>query len=136
MSKPLNKKSSSKKKSAIKKKIAKKKELAVKKIVKSKTTTKKKVNPSSKEVSILEKLKKVYTKFVLRKGPNADSQLCEIWSMDPPDILESTRQIRAIEAEFNITIEEDDAAELFDMSLIEASDYILKMIELQKLNSF
>jgi uncharacterized Zn finger protein len=130
----------SEKKKVAKKKIAKKKNLLVKEskkigrteTPKSKKTSNKKPNHSSKEISILENLKDLYRKFVPRKELNGDSQLCMIWPMNPPDVLENTRQIIFIEATFNITIKEDEALELFDMSLKEASTYIQKLIELQK----
>jgi hypothetical protein len=58
--------------------------------------------------------------------------MCLFWSIkNPPDILEGTKQLEAIEAEFEIEITEDEAVEMYDMNLQEASEYIQKLIMVQ-----
>jgi len=58
-----------------------------------------------------------------------DSQMCCFWSIDnPPDVLEVTDQLEEIQAEFNIAISEDEAVEMYDMTLQEASDCIQALI--------
>ena len=44
-----------------------------------------------------------------------------MWSTyDPPDIVEGTQPFQEIENAFGITIEDDDAFEMYDMALNEA----------------
>jgi len=60
---------------------------------------------------------------------NKDSQMCCFWSIDnPPDVLEATDQLEEIQAEFDINVSEDEAVEMYDMTLQEASDYIQALI--------
>jgi hypothetical protein len=79
---------------------------------------------------IFKKLCDIYNKYVKHGKPTTDSQLCLIWPVfDPPDVLETTQQHIDIENSFDITIEEKDAVEMFDMTLKEASifiEYLLK----------
>jgi len=57
--------------------------------------------------------------------PNANTQMCLFWATtNPPDILEGTKQLEKIEAEFDIDIDESEAVEMYDMNLLEASEYI------------
>jgi len=52
-----------------------------------------------------------------------------MWSTnDPPDIVDDTEPINDIESAFDIVIDEDDALELYDMSLEEAAKRIIKFI--------
>jgi len=58
--------------------------------------------------------------------------MCLLWSTsNPPDVLEVTKQLGAIEAEFKVEISEDKAVEMYDMNLQEASEYILQFINTQ-----
>ena len=78
---------------------------------------------------IFEKLCNIYKKYVKRGKPNKDSQLWRIWPIfDPPDVLETTQQHIDIENTFDITIEEEDAVEMFDMNLKEASLFIESLL--------
>ncbi len=53
-----------------------------------------------------------------------------MWSTnDPPDIIEGTEPFCDIEDVFNISINEDDALDLYDMNLNNAAKFI---IEIQK----
>jgi hypothetical protein len=84
---------------------------------------------------ILEQLYKIFREYVGHMEPNENSQFCIMWALDdPPDVLEITPQIGSIEEAFDISLSEDDAVELFDMSLLEASFRIQKAIE-SNLNS-
>ncbi|OQB35488.1 MAG: hypothetical protein BWY09_02286 [Candidatus Hydrogenedentes bacterium ADurb.Bin179] len=56
--------------------------------------------------------------------------MCCMWSTDnPPDIIEGTEPFESIEAAFGIVIDEDEALELYDMTLQEAAK---RIIELQR----
>lgn len=51
-----------------------------------------------------------------------------MWSTnDPPDEIEGTEPFCDIENAFNITISDDDALELYNMTLKEALAYIKKI---------
>ncbi|NOQ86719.1 MAG: hypothetical protein GQ554_07560 [Deltaproteobacteria bacterium] len=53
-----------------------------------------------------------------------------MWSTDyPPDIIEGTEPFADIEAAFGITIDEEEALNLYDMVLEEA---VLRIMELRK----
>jgi len=62
---------------------------------------------------------------------NSDSkQMCCMWSTnDPPDEIEGTEPFCDIEDAFDISINEDDALDLYDMNLNDAAKFI---IEVQK----
>lgn len=52
-----------------------------------------------------------------------------MWSVNnPPDIIEGTPPFLDIEKAFNISINEDECLELYDMELDEATEKISKMI--------
>ncbi len=58
--------------------------------------------------------------------------MCLFWSTkNSPDILENTKQLEAIENEFEIGINEVEAVEMYDMNLLEASKYIQELVETQ-----
>ena len=81
---------------------------------------------------VLNKLFILFERYSPESKPNADSQMCLLWSIkNPPDVLEGTIQLEAIEAEFEITITEDEAVEIYDMNLQEASEYIQELIKTQ-----
>ena len=47
--------------------------------------------------------------------------MCGMWSISrPPDVIENTAPIRDIEKIFDISIDEDDCLELYDMNIEEA----------------
>ncbi len=80
----------------------------------------------------LNKLLLLFKKYSPKGKPSADSQMCLLWSIkNPPDVLEETKQLEAIEAEFEIEIAEDEAVEMYDMNLLEASEYIQQLIAAQ-----
>lgn len=55
--------------------------------------------------------------------------MCCMWSVNnPPDIIEGTPPFLDIEKAFNISINEDECLELYDMELDEATEKISKMI--------
>ncbi len=78
---------------------------------------------------ILNNLLILYGKYSIKSKPTPDSQMCFLWSIkNPPDVLEGTKQLYAIKAEFKIEISEDEAVKIYDMNLQEASEYIIKLI--------
>jgi len=76
-----------------------------------------------------ENLHRIYDKHRLKYKENSDSkQMCCMWSTyDPPDIIERTEPFCDIEETFGICIEDDDALELYDMDLDEATKRIMEM---------
>ena len=76
-------------------------------------------------------LHQIYEKHRRKYKENSDSkQMCCMWSTnDPPDIIEGTEPFCDIEDVFNISINEDDALDLYDMNLNDAAKFI---IEIQK----
>ena len=80
-----------------------------------------------------ETLYKIYKKYQKRYKGNPDSeQMCCMWSTyNPPDIIEGTKPFRDIEHAFNISIDNDDALDLYDMHLDEAAK---RIIEIRKRN--
>lgn len=74
----------------------------------------------------------LYERYSPKSKPTADSQMCLLWSIkNPPDVLEGTKQLDTIEAEFKIEITENEAVKLYDMNLQEASEYITQLITVQ-----
>ena len=76
-------------------------------------------------------LHQIYEKHRRKYKENSDSkQMCCMWSTnDPPDVIEGTEPFCDIEDVFNISINEDDALDLYDMNLNNAAKFI---IEIQK----
>ena len=79
---------------------------------------------------IYNRLHRIYKKH-LKRYKNPDSkQMCCMWSTnDPPDIIEDTEPFANIEAAFDITIDDDEASNLYDMNL---GDAALRIMEIQK----
>lgn len=78
---------------------------------------------------IYKKLSEIYKKYHPQDIPSRESQLGVLWDItDPPENLELTEPLRDIETRFDIEIFEDEAVELFDMNLGEASTFIEKMM--------
>ena len=73
--------------------------------------------------SIFRKIHEICNKHRRNHPENGDSkQMCCMWSTnDPPDVIEDTEPLNDIQAVFNIIIDEDDALDLYDMDLEEAS---------------
>lgn len=80
-----------------------------------------------------ETLRDIYQKHRRKYRENSDSeQMCCMWSTNnPPDIIEGTKPLENIEDAFGIIIDEDEALELYDMTLQEAAR---RIIELQQRN--
>lgn len=79
---------------------------------------------------IYAKLYQIYKKYQKKYRHNPDShQMCCMWStVNPPHILETTKQIHDIEKAFDIHLDEMQAIELYDMKLDEAARRILEMM--------
>ncbi len=82
---------------------------------------------------IKEKLFRIYKKYQeLHKGNPDSLQMFCMWSTtDPPDILEDSPPFQDIETVFNISIDEDNCLELYDMDLDEAVAKIANIIKKQ-----
>jgi hypothetical protein len=82
---------------------------------------------------IYEMLFQIFMKHKKRyKNPPKSKDLACMWSIsDPPDIIEDTPPFHDIEKAFNITLDEDECLELYNMDLDEATDRITIMIKNQ-----
>lgn len=82
---------------------------------------------------IYEMLFQIFMKYKKRyKNPPKSLQLACMWSItNPPDIIEDTPPFHDIEKAFNISIDEDECLELYDMDLNDATDKIANMIQNQ-----
>jgi hypothetical protein len=76
----------------------------------------------------------IYDKHRRKYRGNSDTkQMCCMWSThNPPDTLLDTQPIYDIEDAFNIKIDEDEAMEIYDMTLDEALNKIMEMKSIQK----
>ena len=76
----------------------------------------------------------IYNKHRRKYRGNPDSkQMCCMWSTNnPPDTLLNTKLIDDIEDAFNIKIDDDEAMEIYDMTLDEAINKIMDMKGIQK----
>ena len=80
--------------------------------------------------AIYETLYRIYNKHRRRYRENAydSQQMCLMWSTnDPPDEIIGTEPLGDMEAALGIRIDEDEALELYDMSLQEAAREISRM---------
>ncbi len=79
--------------------------------------------------TVYQTLHTIYDRHRRRYRGNPDSkQMCCMWSTyDPPDVIEGTKPFCDIEAAFDIRIDEDDALDLYDMDLDEATRTIVEM---------
>jgi hypothetical protein len=77
------------------------------------------------------KLEEIYNKHRSQYKENGDSkQMCCMWSTDdPPDIVEGTQPFQDIEKAFGIRIEDDDAFEMYEMTLKET---LIRIQQIQK----
>lgn len=76
----------------------------------------------------------IYDKHRRKYRGNSDTeQMCCMWSTNnPPDTILDTQPISDIENAFNIEIDEDEAMEMYDMTLDEAIKKIMEMESIQK----
>ncbi len=84
---------------------------------------------SKKEIH--EKLFQTFMKYKNRyKNPPKSKQMACMWSIaNPPDIIEDTPPFIDIEKTFDISIDDDECFELYDMDLDEATEKIVSMIK-------
>ena len=87
---------------------------------------------------IYSKICKVFRKHSGHIKPSPGTQMCLLWSIDePPDILENTEALNELEKEINFNFDEEEAVEIFDMNIIDATEYIEKLISFcSKLTDF
>jgi hypothetical protein len=71
----------------------------------------------------------IYERHRRKYRGNPDSkQMCCMWSTNnPPDMLTGTQPICDIEKAFNIEIDENEAVEMYDMTLDKAINKIMRM---------
>lgn len=76
----------------------------------------------------------VYGKYRRQYRGNPDSkQMCCMWSTDdPPDTITDTDQWAEIEEKLDMSFEEDEACDLYDMDLDEAAEAIVERMNLSK----
>ncbi|MDA3809030.1 MAG: hypothetical protein PF518_01750 [Spirochaetaceae bacterium] len=75
------------------------------------------------------KLLVIFKKYIPEKKPNEKSQMCLIWSTEKsPDILTETDQMEDLETVFNLDFSEDEAIQIYDMTIAEAAIYIDEII--------
>ena len=81
--------------------------------------------------NIYDKLHEIYQKHRKKYKRNPDSkQMCCLWSTsNPPDVIEDTEPFYDIEDAFDITINDSDCIELYDMELEEAVTKICDIIK-------
>ena len=74
-------------------------------------------------------LHEIYNKHRRNYPENGDSKrMCRMWSTDdPPDVIEGTEPFNDIEAAFDMSTDEGDALDLYDMYLEEATKRILEI---------
>jgi hypothetical protein len=89
------------------------------------------MNYSEKE--IYEKIFQIFMKYKKRyKNPPKSKDMACMWPiMNPPDIIEDTPPFHDIEEAFNISIDEDDCLEIYDMDISGAVDKISNLIQKQ-----
>jgi hypothetical protein len=80
--------------------------------------------------SVYKELYNIYQRYCRLYSNNPDlEQMCCMWSLqEPPDIIWDSPPIEAIEKVFDISIDENDALELYDMYLDEAVEKIMEII--------
>ena len=83
--------------------------------------------------AIYGELHRIYQKHRQEHRENPDSQqMCCMWSTkDPPEEIEGTDPFTDIEEAWDLSIDEDEALELYDLDLDEAAQRILEMIARQ-----
>lgn len=76
----------------------------------------------------------VYRKYRPRYRGNPDSkQMCCMWPTDdPPDTITDTDQWAEIEEKLDMSFEEGEAFDLYDMDLDEAAEAIVERMNLSK----
>jgi len=82
---------------------------------------------------IYEILFNIFMKYKKRyKNSPKSMQMACMWSViNPPDFIEDTPPFHDIEKAFDISIDEDDCFELYDMKLDEATEKIANIIQKQ-----
>jgi hypothetical protein len=81
-----------------------------------------------------KKLYSIYKKYQLKYNKTCNSgQICLMWSTRRlPDVLTETKQISDLEKAFAMQLDEDEAIELYDMTLNEAVTFIEKRVRRQE----
>ena len=85
----------------------------------------------SKSNNILSRLLRVYKEFSNVRCAGPDSRMCEFWEDPTIEILEDSTELNALEIEFGIEFDEDDALDIYDMSVEEAAKRIKEIVREQ-----
>ncbi len=85
------------------------------------------VDIKSRRDSAYSVLHAIYARYRVKHRENPDSkQMCCMWSTDdPPDEIGGTDPLCDIEAAFDIRIGDDDALDLYDMTLAAAVNRLI-----------
>ena len=88
---------------------------------------------NSSHYEIYDKLSEIYKKHKYKYRYNPDSkQMCCMWSTtNPPETIVDTEPIYDLEDAFDISLNDDDCMELYDMELKDASAKIADIIKQQ-----
>ena len=80
-----------------------------------------------KTFDILYKIYKTHRKQYPENSFDS-KQMCLMWSTnEPPDEIEGTEPFNDVEEAFDITIDDEDSLDLYDMTLKEASIRVLEI---------
>jgi len=79
---------------------------------------------------ILDKLKIIHVRYSKEyKGNMEPYQMCYMWSVSsPPDIIEGTEPFYDMEKAFEISLDDDECIEIYDMNIEEAAIKIANII--------
>jgi hypothetical protein len=79
---------------------------------------------------LLQELIKIHARYTTHRRPStAEAQMCTMWPIDPPDVLEDTEPFDALCDLVDIQLEEEFANELFDMSVGEAAEALFELMQ-------
>ncbi len=82
---------------------------------------------------ILKILIRLHEKYSSDRYVTIKSDMCGLWSIyEPPDELEDTEQLDELEEALKINFEGDEAYEIYEMNIIEASKYIYELMKNRK----
>jgi hypothetical protein len=92
------------------------------------------MNSDQNLTEVYKTLHTIYQKHRKKHLENPDSkQMCCMWSSDdPPDVLEDTETLLDLEEAFDISIDEDEAFELYEMMLDHAAKRIQELMALEQ----
>jgi len=82
---------------------------------------------------IVQRLLAIHKKYSPERRPTEASKMFMLWPTDdPPDALEATEPLDEINETFGLDIEEDEAGEIYDMTIREASHRLAALIKAEQ----